>query len=590
MNIQAFIDANQAIIGLVILAIMFIAFVLERYPATVVAVIGVCAFLALGLLDPSALLGVFSNPAPITVGAMFILSGALLRTGMLEAVANLIIARAKRRPKLATFELVVGLFPAAAFMNNTPVVIIMIPIVAKLAAAMSVSVKKLLIPLSYLAMLSGTLTLVGTSTNLLVDGVATDQGLAPFGIFEITTVGIIVATAGTLTLLLLGKWLLPAGDPDLYHSSDDASFLSELIVPSGSAAVGRKVGELATLRRLDALALRREGRLVRSDLLHRSLRAGDRIVVRCHLPELLTLRNSRLFRLGTSVVGDAAPNSEVVVEATISPTHPSIGRKMKEIPFLNLNPVRILGISRHGHLPGPDLGNTRIRAADKVLVTGSADAIQALRENPNLIGVGNTVARAFRRDKAPIALGALAGAILLSAFGILPIVVAAILAVGLILATRCIDSEEAWQSIDGNVLILIFAMLAVGAGLDQAGSVSLLIGSVSPWLAGLSPLALLFVVYLCSSLLTEAISNNAVAVIMTPIAIGLGSDLGVDPRPLVIAVMFAASASFATPISYQTNTMVYAAGDYRFVDFVKIGIPMNIVVGITACLALWLLH
>lgn len=185
---------------------------------------------------------------------------------------------------------------------------------------------------------------------------------------------------------------------------------------------------------------------------------------------------------------------------------------------------------------------------------------------------------------------ALAAVVVLSALDMVGIGVAAIMAVGIILAARCIDTEEAWRSIDGNVLVLIFAMLAVGVALDQAGSIQLVIAEISPWLAGMSPLMLLFTIYIVSSILTEVVTNNAVAVIMTPLVIALGVDLGVDPRPLVIAVMFAASASFATPIGYQTNTMVYAAGNYRFLDFVKVGVPMNIVVGLATCIALSVLY
>lgn len=588
-TIQAVIADNQAVVGLVILAGMFIAFVMERYPATVIAVIGVCVFLAAGLLDVSGLMRAFANPAPITIGAMFILSAALARTGTLETVASVIVKRAKQRPVIATIELVLGMFVAAAFINNTPVVVIMIPIVIRLAVAIGVSAKKLLIPLSYMAMLSGTLTLVGTSTNLLVDGVAREQGLEPFGIFEITPIGIVVAIVGTLTLLVLGRWLLPDGDADPYHSPDDTMFLSEVRVCAGSKAVDKPPSDIGALKRLRIVGLR-QGDRVRPVGNHK-MREGDRLVVRASLPELMTLRKAEGFETGAANIASAIDIVDMqIVEATISPAHPSLGRRVKELPFLNQNPVRLLGLSRHGHLPGPTLANARLRAADTVLVAGSADAIRALHENVNLIGVGETKGQAFRPTKAPIAILALAGAITLSAFGVVPIVISVLVAVGVILATRCIDGDEAWQSMNGDVLVLVFAMLAVGAALDQAGSVTLIIEAISPWMSGLSPIALLFVVYLCSSLLTEAISNNAVAVIMTPIAIGLGIDQGVDPRPLVIAVMFAASTSFATPISYQTNTMVYAAGNYRFADFVKIGIPMNIVVGLTACTMLAILY
>jgi di/tricarboxylate transporter len=582
------IEGYSAELGLIILVGMFIAFVRERFPATVTAVLGVCVFLATGLLDAQRLLTAFANPAPITIGAMFILSGALMRTGVLDVVGNWIVARARQHPVRATLELILGMFAAAAFMNNTPVVLIMIPIVLRLAAALEVSAKKLLIPLSYLAMLSGTLTLVGTSTNLLVDGVARDQGMAPFGIFEITPIGIAVALVGTIALFVLGRFLLPDGDTDPYHSPADQQFLSEVRIPRDSPLVGRRIAEIGELKRVRVIGMIQGG--ARRKVEDRPLVAGDRLIIRATLAELMTLRAAKRIEIGTSVVGAVDQRSELVVEATISPTHPSIGRQIKELPFLNLNPVRLLGITRYGHVPGPSLNDTRVRAADTVLVTGSREAILALHENPNLIGVGETEGQAFRPAKAPIAIGALALAVILSALGVMSIMISALMAVGIVLATRCIDGEEAWASMSGDVLVLIFAMLAVGAALDQAGSITMLIGWIAPLLQSVSPLALLFTVYFCSSVLTEAISNNAVAVIMTPIAIGIGQDLGMDPRPLVIAVMFAASASFATPISYQTNTMVYAAGNYRFADFVRIGLPMNFAVGLTTCVMLTLLY
>lgn len=582
--IAAVIEAYRAELGLVILAGMFVAFVREHYPAAVVAVLGVCAFLATGLLDGSSFVQAFANPAPITIGAMFILSAALMRTGTLDLIGNWIVARARKHPVRAMFELLVGLFPAAAFMNNTPIVMVMIPIVLRLSAAIQVSAKKLLIPLSYLAMLSGTLTLVGTSTNLLVDGVAREQGLEPFGIFEITPVGLVVAAVGTVALFVLGSLLLPDGEVDPEHGAADELFLSEVRIPRDSEFIGRMLREVSELKRLRVIGLMRAG--TGGDIRERPLAAGDRLIVRVTLAELMTLRDVAEIEVGTSIMGGVQQDATEVVEATISPSHPSIGRELREIPFLNANPVRLLGISRPSHEPGPNLAETRVRAADTLLVTGSKDAVRALRANPDLISVAETEGRAFRPTKAPIAIGALVGAVILSAFGILPIMIAGLIAVGIVLLTRCLDGDEAWRSLDSDVLILVYSMLAVGAALDQAGSISLLVGHVSPLLQDLSPIMLLFVVYLCASVLTEAISNNAVAVIMTPIAIGLGTDLGTDPRPLVIAVMFAASASFATPISYQTNTMVYAAGNYRFADFIRIGLPMNLVVGLTTCLVL----
>ena len=583
---RAFIGEHQAVIGLVILGIMFVAFIFERFPAAVIALFGACTFLFLGILDSDGLLSVFSNPAPITIGAMFVLSGALLRTGTIDAIASTIVARATRRPKLAIVELMLGAFIASAFMNNTPVVLVMIPIIARLAEATNMSVKRLLIPLSYVCIMGGMMTLIGTSTNLIVDAVARDSGMEPFDIFEITPYAIMAALAGAGALAILGPLLLPEGKlPSLYRSNEGTDFLTELIVLEDSDAIGRPYGELAALRpsRLKVQSIKRDGSFIKTNLREEVAMAGDHVVISANMTELLSLRRTRQFEMGIAGRNGPSANAEALVEATIAPTHPSLGRRLADIPFLSRLRVRIIGITRHRQLPGPDLPNARMRAADRVLVTGSQDAIRRMYENPNLLGVGQTRTREFRRDRAPIAILALAAVVALAALNIVSIAVAAILAMGIILATRCIDAEEAWGSIDGNVLILIFAMLAVGVGLERAGSVDLVVAQMVPFLENAPPWALIFVVYLLSVLMTEIITNNAVAVIVTPIVIGLAAQLGTDPRPLVIAVMFAASASFATPIGYQTNTLVYAAGNYRFTDFIKIGLPLTLIVGFTTC-------
>lgn len=587
-------------VGLSLLVMIFIAFAMERRPPVVIAVLGAIVMMGLGFLTTTEMLSVFSNTAPVTIGAMFVLSGALLRTGALEAISGWIIRRTMRSPRKAVAEIGAGALLASAFINNTPVVIVMIPIMQRLARVLKISATRLLIPLSYIAIMGGTLTLIGTSTNLLVDGVAQSRGMEPFGIFEITGVGIISAAAGLLLLVTTGKFLLPDRPAHgLGERGESDSYLSHLTLNAGSPMVGKRVADTATFRRegIRLIGVQNATGIERTNLDRWVLNAGDQLIVEASPVELASLAEAADFRTGLTgmggglaTAGPERPKDLRLIQAVISSSHPIIGRRLAEIPLLSRFKVRVLGLSRPRHVPGPNLANVRVRAGDRMLIAAGSDAVQSLLANAGLADVVEAPIRAYRRDKAPIAILALAGVVVFAALFGFPIEGLALAAVGVVLLLRCLEPEEAWQSIDGNTLVLIFGMLAFGRGLENAGTVDLIVRTVLPLLSQTSPWLLVVIVYAIASLLTETVTNNAVAVIMTPIVIGLGAVLEVDARQLVVAVMFGASASFATPIGYQTNTLVYGAANYRFMDFVRIGVPMNIVVGLAACFAIvWLM-
>ncbi len=599
-----FLAEGKTLVSVIILVAVFFGFLLERLPPSAVATAGAAAFLMVGYITTEQALQVFSNPAPITIAAMFILSGALIRTGVLDATSSFFVAQAKERGWIALIGLLVCACLASGLMNNTPLVIVLIPVVVRMAETLGIASTKLLIPLSYTAILGGTLTLVGTSTNLLIDGVAQRQGLPPLGMLEIAPYGLAAVVAGGLTLTVFGPRLLPSrGSASAAIEGEDIAFLTEVRIakPEPATDDSNPVKENFTLDAFSGLrfsrlvaVLRGAERLKPEESL--ALKAGDRIVLNASRAEILTLEEDPKFLVGLNADKSSTkrkdPEEDVLVriEAMVSPDRSGAGRRVRDLDWPGRFGVRLLGVARHRHSPGSQLAEIRLRPADRLLLEGPATSVAAVITANDLIAASEPVARSYRRGRAPIAIASMVGVVGMAIFNVAPIATLALIAVGFVLLTRCIDAEDAWSAIDGSTLVLIFAMLAIGRALENAKVIEDLVGWLTPFLSEASPLLLLLAIYALTSFLTELVTNNAVAVILTPLAIGLANALGIDPLPLIYAIMLAASASFATPIGYQTNTLVYSAGNYRFADFLKIGLVMNVTVGIASCMAIWLLN
>lgn len=573
------------------------SFVWERVPTDVTALTAFGIILLAGSLPLSEnlprateLFNVFSSTAPITIAAMFIISAAIEKTGSIEIIANSVGKLAKLGNIGVVLAMVFVVGGLSAFVNNTPVVVIFLPVVLSLAREMNLPASKLLIPLSYASIFGGACTLVGTSTNILASDILRLNGRDPLTMFELTKLGLPLLVLGAIYLAFVSTKIIPRRQSltAILSEEERREYLTEAYIRPGSALIGKTIAEsgLRKQRGVRILELVRHEVAVKDDLKTVVFQVGDRLILSCRPSGFVQASSVEgLHLLGEEETGlqTIAAHEGSIVEGVIGPRSSVVGKTIKELNFRQRFRMILIAIHRRGINMRDKIDTLPLEFGDTILMMGTDEAKEQIRRGDDILLLDHAYTPAQNmRSKRPVVFGILAALIGTVSFGILPISAAAILGVVVLFLTNTLKPKEAYAAVDWSLLILIYSMLGLGMAMESSGASVLVteglvaltnMGIPPPW----QPYVLMMALYLVTNTLTELLSNNATVVLMTPIAIGLGTTLGVDPRPFVIATCMASSASFSTPIGYQTNTYVYGIGGYRFKDFLKVGIPLNII-------------
>jgi di/tricarboxylate transporter len=568
---------------LAVLAGTVYLFVTEKLRVDVVALLALASLLVLGVVTPREALSGFSSQATITVAAMFVLSAGLQRSGALQGLGEL-LASIPWGWLLALVMMALVAF-ASAFINNTAVVAVLLPMVIATTAARKLAPSKFLIPLSFASQFGGVCTLVGTSTNLLVDSLARQSGREGFTLFEFAPLGIVFVGVGLVYLMLVRRFLLPdLGIPETATDGIGGRYLVELPVAEDTPAVGRRGAELLDDDDgdLQLMAIRRGGSLLSAPR-DEAVRAGDRLLLRGDWHQVEAARRQLKLRFDRLAGTERADDGEALhAEVMVAPGSYLVGHTLSGLRFAHTYGAQVLGLQRRRSVLRQPIDKVPLAVGDVLMVEAGEESIEALRGNPGLVVLGERERQVVDRRRALLSTAVLASVILVAGLGWLPIVAAALLGCVALVVLRCLDPDDAYQAIDWRVVILLAGVLPIGIALQNSGGADWLARNAIGQVAQFGPVATLAVIYLLTAVLTEVMSNNGAAVLVVPIAISAAESQGIDAKPLLVAVAFAASTSFATPVGYQTNTMVYAAGGYRFADFPKIGVPLNIIFWIMA--------
>ena len=565
---------SAILVGIVVL------FTSEKYPLDIVAMLGLGVLLILGLVTPQEGFSGFSNHATLTVATMFVLGAGLQKTGATSVVGRLMI-RFSRNHFTALVVIMVTITVMSAFVNNTAAVAVFIPLVTILATRRNISASKLLIPLSYASQFGGVCTLIGTSTNLLVSAISEDAGYGAFSMFEFTRMGLILFVAGVAFFLLFGRWLLPDRQQGrlatTYHLGE---YVTELRIRAKSPLVGKSVVESRLGEDHDITVIR-----VLTDeengwaQLRRVLQPDDVLLVHGSLPDLIRLRGTMGLRINADFeLRDEALQGEDLrlVQSLVAPGSKLVGRTLKETDFRNRYKALVLAMQRRGETIHEKLSGIKLVVGDSLLIQTHVREMQSLRRSSDFIVLNELPGTALRR-KAPLAVGILVAVVGLAAFDVVPILVSALLGCVALVMTRILKPEDVYRSINWQVIFLLAGILPLGVAMHTSGASGFIAEHAVGMVGHMGPVAVLAAIYLLAAVMTETMSNAAAAVLLAPIAISTAEQIGVDPRPFLMAITFAASTGFSTPVGYQTNTMIYNPGGYKYTDFLRAGVPLNLI-------------
>ena len=560
----------------IIVVVAMSLFVSEKLRFDVVGLLVLSTLMVLGILTPGEALSGFSNEATVVVAAMFALNGGLVATGALDPLVRF-LSRIEK-PWLLTLSIMLIVCVLGAFVKNTALVATFLPVTLSVCARTRTAPARVLLPMSYAAQMGGVCTLLGTSSNLLTNSLAVQHGLKPFAVFDFTRLGAILAVVGIVYLMLVGRWLLPR-HTTVKHTEhyELGNFVTELAVTEGSPLIGSSVASARISEKFGVYVLE----VTRADVFlnvsrEREIEAGDILIARGDWQRLEEMK--RQLKLEFPAVADlgerAGGGRSVVTEALVAPGTRLLGQTVGEVDFRWNYNAAVLAVQRRGQILRERLRDARLHVGDILLLLVDEPAMRHLRRESGMVILSERGDTRESRRKAPLAVAILIGVIVIAGAGILPIVASALLGCAAMALTGCFSFEDVYEAMDWKVIVLLGAILPLGIALDKSGLAQHIVEGGMAVVGEHGPLATLLMVYLVTAFLTELMGHNPSVVLMVPIAISLAHALDRSPVPFVITVAFAAATSFATPVGYPTNTIVYGAGGYRFTDFMKVGIPL----------------